>query len=414
MINIIKNKHVKNGLWLYTLNFLQMALSLFTFPFITRILGTENYGFFNIAFNLISYMEIIIAYGFDYTGTRKIAKANEDEYSEIYSRILCCKLILLGVCIVIICFICNFSEYNNRVCLCLYIMIIALIGMALQQTWFFTGVQNMKYITICNVIARVISVILIFLLIRTPEHIYLYSFLYSSTYLISGIFSVIICHKVFHLRFYIKEMTSFFRSIKNGFNLFLTSAMSKTIVTFGSLLVGIYASSSEVGVYYAISKIPNMIILMFTPIKQVMFPYFSSKFEENKNIALINLKKIMAIILPVIILLGVIIIITGKRIIVILCGEEYVEGYKYLYYLIPWVFFTMVNNFLGVQNLVARGYENVYRKIYSIYCIFSIVLNIFVVREYGCVGACVCLLVSEVFFSILLFGYCKLKMRYTE
>lgn len=409
MINLIKNRYVKNSLWLYALNFLQMLISLFTFPFITRVLGSEKYGFFNIAFNLISYMQIIIEYGFNYTGTRLTAKAKKSEYSTIYSRILCCKIVLLGVCILLVFAICNFSSYDRSICLCLYIMITALIGMAMQQTWFFQGIQNMKFITIINVIARVISVALIFALIRSPEHVYLYSFLYSCIYLISGIFSLIICYRVFHLRFYIKEMSHFFYSLKSGFNLFLTSAMAKAIVTFGSLLVGIYVTSSEVGVYYAITKIPNVIIFMFAPINQVMYPYFSSKFEENKDVALLNLKRLMCIILPAVAAFGLIIIVESKKIIGILCGQEYIVGYRYLYFLIPWAFFNIVNNFLGVQNLVARGYEKVYRKIYSVYCVFSIILNLLVVGKYGCMGACVCLLVSEAFFSVLLYIYYKFK-----
>ena len=87
MKNLLKNNYFKNSIWLYILNFFQIVIPLLTFPFITRILGSEEYGYFNIALNLVSYMQILIEYGFNYTGTRIIAMSKKEEYQKIYSII---------------------------------------------------------------------------------------------------------------------------------------------------------------------------------------------------------------------------------------------------------------------------------------------------------------------------------------
>lgn len=53
-----------------------------------------------------------------------------------------------------------------------------IIGTTFQLTWLFQGKQDMKFITIINVTSRIISVILIFLLVKKPNDIYLYCALY--------------------------------------------------------------------------------------------------------------------------------------------------------------------------------------------------------------------------------------------
>ena len=290
-------------------------------------------------------------------------------------------------------------------------MLVMLIGIAMQQTWFFQGIQEMKFISIINIVARTISVALVFLLIKSPENLYLYCLLYSLTYLISGLFSVLICRFKFSLKLRFESIKEIIKAFKNGFNIFLTTAMTKVISSFGALLIGIYVSSSEVGIYYAIQKIPSVLILMFNPISQVMFPYFSNRFKENSRDATKKLRKIMFIVMPIIICLAILIILVSKPLISILCGEEYIKGVIYLYALIPWTVFSILNNFLGVQNLVARGREKEYSKLFSIYCIVSIVANLYFVINFACIGASLCLLITEVMFSLILIVYDKFRIR---
>ncbi len=411
MKNLLKNNYFKNSIWLYILNFFQIVIPLLTFPFITRVLGSEEYGYFNIALNLVSYMQILIEYGFNYTGTRIIAMSKKEEYQKIYSSIVACKFFLLVVCIGIIALITAFTNYDRKVIMGLHIMLVMLIGIAMQQTWFFQGIQEMKFISIINIVARTISVAFVFLLIKSPENLYLYCLLYSLTYLISGLFSVLICRFKFSLKLRFESIKEIIKAFKNGFSIFLTTAMTKVISSFGALLIGIYVSGSEVGIYYAIQKIPSVLILMFNPISQVMFPYFSNRFKENSRDATKKLRKIMFIVMPIIICLAILIILVSKPLISILCGEEYIKGVIYLYALIPWTVFSILNNFLGVQNLVARGREKEYSKLFSIYCIVSIVANLYFVINFACIGASLCLLVTEVMFSLILIVYDKFRIR---
>ena len=55
---------VKNGIWMYLLQFFNAVVPILTLPYITRVLGSAGYGVFSIAFNIVSYMQVMVEYGF--------------------------------------------------------------------------------------------------------------------------------------------------------------------------------------------------------------------------------------------------------------------------------------------------------------------------------------------------------------
>ena len=63
--------------------------------------------------------------------------------------------------------------------ICQIILYAMIIGSMLQLIWLFQGKENMKPITIINIISRIISVLLIFIFVKNKSDIYAYTFFYS-------------------------------------------------------------------------------------------------------------------------------------------------------------------------------------------------------------------------------------------
>ena len=79
---ILKNNTVKNGIWLYILQFFNTVFPLLTLPYVTRILGTNGYGIFSYALNIITYLQVIVEYGFNLSGAREIAIQESEKERE--------------------------------------------------------------------------------------------------------------------------------------------------------------------------------------------------------------------------------------------------------------------------------------------------------------------------------------------
>ena len=72
------SKLIKNTLSLGVVQAVNYVFPLITVPYVSRIIGPEGYGIFNYSTVFVGYFTLLIAYGFDLTGTRKIAKSDGD------------------------------------------------------------------------------------------------------------------------------------------------------------------------------------------------------------------------------------------------------------------------------------------------------------------------------------------------
>ena len=95
-----------------------------------------------------------------------------------------------------------------------------------------------------------------------------------------------------------------------------------------------------------------------------------------------------------------IIALFARQIVNIVIGQEYVEYVNIVYPLLLWVLMGIINNFYGVQTLVASGYEKEYGKIFQ-YGIYSTVLfSVLLTYAWGIYGAAIAPADSEVILYI--------------
>ena len=73
LADLLKSKVLANSAWLIILQVFNTIVPLLTLPYITRVLGTSNYGVFSLALNWVTYFQVIVEYGFGFTGARKVS-----------------------------------------------------------------------------------------------------------------------------------------------------------------------------------------------------------------------------------------------------------------------------------------------------------------------------------------------------
>ncbi|MEG1433491.1 MULTISPECIES: flippase [Eubacterium] len=390
-----KSSLVRNGVWLYVLQIFQTVIPLFTLPYVTRVLGVDGYGMFSIALNLILYIQVLVEYGFNLSGTRKIALSSSEEISEIYSDIQTSKIYLCILSLITIFILFIYSTYDHSQKMCLILLFFLILGVTFQQTWLFQGLQKMKFITLINVFSRLVSVVLIFIFIHDSQDVYLYCILYSSTYVISGIVSLIVVNREFGIAYHFSPLIKVWYELKDGFSLFMTSAMSKIVTGFGITVLGFFATNEDVGIYSAMQKIPYVLIMFFTPISQVLFPYISKQFSIDRSRGVKIAKNLFVILLVIMGAICFFIAIFAKILVPIIFGDDYAQGVTLIYVLLPWALISILNNVLGIQTLVACGFNKEYSKIFSVNIIVTIVLNVFFGKIYGSMGVAMATLIAE-------------------
>lgn len=405
IFSLIRERTVNNAIWIYVLQFFNTIVPLLTIPYVTRVIGTEMYGEFSIALNLVLYLQVIVEYGFIMSATRQLVLIQDDvqKINILFSRVMVCRGILLAICFFIYITYINVSNKNYLHYCCIIVLMTTLIGYCTQQNWFFQGVQDMKYISIISIVSRVISVLLIFILVKKPSQILLYCVLYSITPVLNGIIGTIIVIKKYKVRLVKLTIDEIIEGFISGWHVFLTQFSSKIFVNVGVTILGLYVSSSIVGIYSAIQKIPSIIVMVWSPISQVLFPIsskrFSMSFCEGKKF-IINVARI---VLPIFSIIIITICLFARHVVCFAFGNQYVSGYHWVIPLCIWILVAIMNNFLGIQTLLASGHDSEYGHCFLIGVVVTILVNYVFIFRGGADGASFAPLVSESILTLMLF-----------
>src|SRR5690606_17833759 len=133
----------------------------------------------------------------------------------------------------------NLIGFEENQIISILILYTLVIGTAIQQNWLFHGLQVMRYVTIINVVSRTISVIMIFILVKEPNDVYVYCALYAVTSLLSGALSALLVRYKLKIRFIKVKFKEIINELKEGWYTFTTSAMSKILSGIGITVLGL-------------------------------------------------------------------------------------------------------------------------------------------------------------------------------
>lgn len=397
MINkVLKSKIFTNSIYLYILQIFNTIIPLLTLPYITRILGDAQYGIFSKMLNYVTYFQAVVEYGFTLTGARKISLCNsENERNETFSSIMYSKMLLFLLSSAIIGILLFFIAETSTHRLCMIILSLLLVSEVFTQTWFLQGLQYMKVIMLISVISRSLSTLCIFLFVDTVGDLVLYAVLYVITNLLTAVIATIIVIHKFKARFLKFDLVNVKASLKDGWSLFTTSFASKVCSGFAITVLGMFCSDSVVGGYSAVQKIPYILVMLFSPIGQALYPYICRLYVKNTAHGIKTIKTLTMCILSIC-LLGVALLISMRSLIIeFLYGAEYIPYSDLIIPLACWLFFSIANNFLGIQILVARGYQKQYSRCFMISLLFLVVLNLLGGYLFGASGVAIATMFGE-------------------
>ena len=193
-----------------------------------------------------------------------------------------------------------------------------------------------------------------------------------------------------------------YSELKDGFYVFTTQLSAKVFGAIGITFLGIFATTQDVGVYSAIQKITNVLILCWTPISQILYPMSSQYLQRNYDEGKQFIRKISRIVLPIFISIAIILGIFSHKIVLIAFGSEYAQRYYWLIPLLLWVVIAIGNNFLGIQLLLGSGHDKEYNKCFQIGVASTIALNLLLIYMFKGDGASIAPMISESILMVLL------------
>ena len=178
------NQLKKNFLYNIVYQILILILPLITIPYVSRVLNADGIGIYSYTYSIISYFMLISMLGINNYGNRVISKVRDDpeHLSQTFFSIYFIQLfmtILMIICYTLFVFL-FVKEYKNIALL----QSIYLFSNLFDINWFFFGIEKFKVTITRSTVLKVLSMILIFIFIKSKNDVWLYTLLLSgSTFL---------------------------------------------------------------------------------------------------------------------------------------------------------------------------------------------------------------------------------------
>lgn len=396
------------------LNGIYMLSPLILIPYLIRIMGPELYGIYIFVWTFIYYYVFIINYGFDYTATKEISinRDNSERISEIYSTTFFTRLLLVVISFIILgcflIFIPQFSIHSKIILLGTGLII----GQALIPTWIFQGMEEMKFVTIVNTIARVIPLVLIFLFFKSGTDISLVLLFQSIGFLSGGVFSHLFAVRHYKLHILLPDLHQIKDCLKSGWSMFLSTIGISLYRESNTIILGFVTNNYELVGYYALAdKIIRLFQTIINSFGQALFPYFGKELNQNKAENINKYKKIGLFLSAFLLLCVLLIFILIPYIVKLYLGNDFPAIVRDVRIMSPVVFVGGLNYYLGIVGLVNLNHHKQFTTFVLLAGLVNIALCLILGKQYADAGASFSLLIAETMLLILITFYFNKKEK---
>lgn len=405
----INKRLIENIIALFTIKGLEYILAFITFPYLVRVLQVENFGAVVFVQGIIQYFVLFTDYGFNLLGPKEIAQHDSiKERGKIFASIFCAKLILLLIStIVFICMLIG-AKYINDIDITLYsVVYLMVIGNVIFPIWFFQGIQQMRYITIVNIIGRFLSVACIFYFVKAPSDYILAGLFQAIVPLIAGICSWIILWKKYREVFILPKFQSVKQVFIDAWEIF-TSTIAINLYTASNIVfLGLLTNNTIVGYFSGAQKIIQNINQLISPVTQAIYPYVSKTASNSKNDALKFLRKIVLILGGGTFIGSILIFIFAEWIVDILLGAGYEQSILLLRILAFLPFIISLSNIFGIQTMLVFGMKKQFNKVLLSAAIVNTVIVLPMIYFYQAIGVSVSMTITEIFVTLSMYYILK-------
>jgi len=394
------------------LAFFQMAnyiLPILVFPYLIKVLGIDKFGLVSLAQAVALYLNVLIEYGFNLSATKFISKNRNDLLivNKTITSILTLKLIFFGLVLFLFLLIIYLVPYLKNNAFLFLTGYSILFGMTIFPIWLFQGVEKLKHITIANLIGKIATISMIFLLINDPKDYIYILLIYAIGSVITGVLGLSFIN-IYGFSFGKISIKDLKFHMQSGYSIFISSLGINLYRNTNILLVGLFTSNSITGIYSVSEKLLKSIQMMTNPITQAIFPNASKRFdrtsiEDSKK----YIRKLMKYLSRFLLLVYIISLLLSP-----LASIFFFKEFNLIFIIIfsilsPVILFGGLNYALGVIGLINLGKDKLFTKSIFAGALMNISIGLIGGYYFGVYGISLALLFAEITVFLMLKKYFK-------
>lgn len=405
----VVTKVVKNLLWNMGYQVFILLLPIVTIPYVSRVLGPTGIGINAFTNSIVQYFVLFGTLGLTMYGNREVAyqRDNPKRLSGLFWELTLLRLVTTGIATLIyLGFILLSGEYQTFY----LIQGLWLVATALDVSWFFQGLEEFRITVLRNTLVKVISLILIFVLVRTKNDLWVYILILSGSQVLGNLTLV-----PYLKRYVVVPHWSDLKVINHlrpTIEMFVPQIATQVYLQVNKTMLGALVGVQASGFYDNSDKIVKILLAVVTATGTVLLPHTAHSFARGRHDEVEDsLNKSMHFILVIAFpmaagLAGIAPVFTR-----IFFGEGFGPVSNLLVIESVVIVLIGISNATGVQYLLPTNQLRPFTTSVVLGAIANMVLNIPLILIAGSNGAMVATVLSELLVTFYQLSKVKNQLR---
>lgn len=374
---------------------------LITFPYVSRVLGSDGFGKYSFSNSIVGYFLLLAAMGISTYAIREGAKIRDQKEqlgkfcNQVFSINLCSAIESFVLLMILIVSNEKILSYASLI----YVQSLAIFLNTLGTDWVNSIYEDYKYITIRYIIIQLISLLLVFCFVKSPDDVLPYCLICTFASAGGNLFNII------YVRRYVKIRFTFHMNIKRHILpmlvLFINSIAVSVYVSSDITMLGFFCGDTLVGVYSFATKIYTILkqlvhAMIIVSIPRIAYVIKNQPEKYNRYMNML-FQGLTIVLLPIAV--GTFCI--SENIVLFVGGIQYVSGSSSLRLLSIALVFAIYSALFTNCVLIANGHENKCLISTLISAMVNISINLILIPQIGLIGAAITTIIAEVINFIL-------------
>jgi len=276
-----------------------LIIGFIIYPYAIRVLGKEAYGIYVFIFSNVQLFQLITTFGFDNPALKKISlfPHNQEVKNRVVSEVLISKSLFFCVSLGMLTAISLFVPFVKKHILLYYILFSLQLVEILFPTWYFQGLQRMRFVTYINLIVRLLSVPLVFILVHSPSDIFLYTAIMALLPLCGSLFVFIYLFVKEKIRLQIISFRRLKAICRNALPFFWTTAFTTVKRESLPFIVGTFLGMQNMAILDLANKLVLIPRIIATSINGALFPDFMTNSSTDRVRRIMRYETYIALII---------------------------------------------------------------------------------------------------------------------
>ncbi|AEX85641.1 membrane protein involved in the export of O-antigen and teichoic acid [Marinitoga piezophila KA3] len=392
----------KNYFYNLSYQIFSIIAPLITAPYIARIFGPEKVGIYAFINTVVNYFILFGSFSINLFASRELAYYKNDikKRSQIFWNLVLLNFINISASLSLfyLYLFIKKPEYISYY----FIQSLLFFSYMFDITWLFSSQEEFGKIALRNFVVRIISIILLFTLIKEQSDLWKYFLINSLTPVIANISLWGFIKKyIIFVKPHIKKAYSYFpRVIK----VFLPTIAISIYSMLDKLMLGIFSTKTQVGYYDYSQKLVRIPLAIITSITPIIMVRMAAEFKNNDiNSVKIYFYKSFKFATFLSFYLFSMMYSVVPEFIPWFFGNNFFATIKLIQIISPIIIAIALGTTAGHQFLLSIGEENKLTLALFIGAGINFTLNLFLIPKYQAIGVSLASVIAECSITIILY-----------